>query len=128
MDVIFKIEYVVMHKKWRFILKISSVNVNNFVVSFGFGHIYWKNVNGKLHFLCRITHKDVNWKYIRRSEDILDVQVNPVSREYSEKPVETLGLNLVLQDAFKQFSRLKCTYSRRKEKRKIIFFKVNIVQ
>ena len=32
-----------LHKKWSFPFKISSVNVTKSAVSFGFGHIYWKN-------------------------------------------------------------------------------------
>ena len=33
----------ILHKKWIFSLKISSVNVTKFAVSCGFGHIYWRN-------------------------------------------------------------------------------------
>ena len=32
------------HKKWRFSLQISSVNVTKFLVSCGFGHIYRRNL------------------------------------------------------------------------------------
>ena len=32
-----------LHKKWSFPLRISPVNVTKFVVSCGFGHIYWRN-------------------------------------------------------------------------------------
>ena len=32
-----------LHKKWSFPLKISSVNVTKSAVSWGFGHIYWRN-------------------------------------------------------------------------------------
>ena len=34
---------VSLHKKWSFLLRISSVNVAKSAVSYGFGHIYWKN-------------------------------------------------------------------------------------
>ena len=39
-------------KKGSFPLRISSVNVTKSVGTRGFGHIYWKFLNGKLHFLC----------------------------------------------------------------------------
>ena len=32
-----------LHKKWSFPLRISSVKVTSFVVSWGFGHISWRN-------------------------------------------------------------------------------------
>ena len=32
-----------LHKKWSFLLRISSVNETKFAVSCGFGHIYWRN-------------------------------------------------------------------------------------
>ena len=41
-----------LHKKWSFPLRISSVNVTKSAVSFGFGHIDWRNTCGKLNFLC----------------------------------------------------------------------------
>ena len=33
-------DYVILHKKWSFPLRISSVNVTK---SAGFGHIYWRS-------------------------------------------------------------------------------------
>ena len=41
-----------LHKKWSFPLRVSSVNVTKSAVSCEFGHVYWKILNGKLHFLC----------------------------------------------------------------------------
>ena len=32
-----------LHKKWSFLLRISSVNVTKSAVFSGFGHIYWRN-------------------------------------------------------------------------------------
>ena len=32
-----------LHKKWSFTLRISSVNMTKSTVSCGFGHIYWRN-------------------------------------------------------------------------------------
>ena len=32
-----------MHKKWKFPLRISSVNMTKSAVSCGFSHIYWRN-------------------------------------------------------------------------------------
>ena len=43
-----------LHKKWSFPLRIFSVNVIKSVGNCGFGHIYWRNPNGKLHFLCSV--------------------------------------------------------------------------
>ena len=34
---------VTLFKKWRFPLKISSINVTKSAVTWGFGHIYWRN-------------------------------------------------------------------------------------
>ena len=42
-------------KKWSFPLRFSSVNVTKSVAICWFGHIYWRNLNGKLHFLCSVT-------------------------------------------------------------------------
>ena len=41
-----------LHKKWSFLLRISSVNVTKSAVSCGFGHFYWEIFKGKLYFLC----------------------------------------------------------------------------
>ena len=54
--------YRKLHKKWSFLLKISSVNVATSAVSCGFacgfGHIYWKNPLMKnFIFLCSVK----NW-------------------------------------------------------------------
>ena len=47
-----------LHKKWSFPLRISSVNVTKSAGKCAFGNIYWRNLNGKLHFLCSDrTHK-----------------------------------------------------------------------
>ena len=40
------------YTKWSFLLRISSVIVTKYTISCGFGHIYWKILNGKHHFLC----------------------------------------------------------------------------
>ena len=34
---------IALHKKWSFLLRISSVNATKSAVSCGFGHIYWRN-------------------------------------------------------------------------------------
>ena len=39
-----------LHKKWSFKLRVSSVNVTKSAGNWGFGHIYWRNLNGKPHF------------------------------------------------------------------------------
>ena len=38
-----KIIEILLHKKWSFSLRISLVNRNKSAVSWGFGHIYWRN-------------------------------------------------------------------------------------
>ena len=44
-----------LYKKRSFPLRISSVNATKSAVSCRFGYIYWKNLNGKLLFLCSVT-------------------------------------------------------------------------
>ena len=41
-----------LHENWSFPLRISSVNVTKSAVFCGFSHIYWRNPQWKLHFLC----------------------------------------------------------------------------
>ena len=41
------------HKKWSLLLRIYSVNV-----ICGFDHVYWRNCQWKLHFLCRKQNKN----------------------------------------------------------------------
>ena len=41
-----------LHKKQSFPLRISSVNVTKSAGNCRFGHIYWRNPNRRLHFLC----------------------------------------------------------------------------
>ena len=45
---------IITAQKWSFPLRISSVNVTKSAGICGFGHIDWKNLNGKLHFLCSV--------------------------------------------------------------------------
>ena len=40
-----------LHKKWSFLLRISSLNVTKSAASYGFGHINKKILNGKLCIL-----------------------------------------------------------------------------
>ena len=44
-------------KKRSFLLRISSVNVTKSTGNCGFGQIYWRNLNEKLHFLCNVFFK-----------------------------------------------------------------------
>ena len=44
--------FYTMAQKWSFSLKVSSVTVTKSTVSYGSGNIYWRILNGKLHFLC----------------------------------------------------------------------------
>ena len=46
--------YFSVHKKWSFPLRISSVNVTESTGICGFGHIYWRILKKKLHFLCSV--------------------------------------------------------------------------
>ena len=51
----FSIQKICKKSKCRsFPLRISSVNVTKSAENCGFGHIYWRNLNGKLHFLCSV--------------------------------------------------------------------------
>ena len=47
-------EYITspLHKKRSFPIRISSVNMNKSAVSYGFGHINWRNSGWKTSFLC----------------------------------------------------------------------------
>ena len=49
-------QQVILHKKWSFPLKISSVNLTKSAVSCGFGNIYWRNPEWKTSFFvyCHI--------------------------------------------------------------------------
>ena len=41
------------HKKWSFPVRISSANVTKSAVSYGFGHIYWRNPSWKTSFFVQ---------------------------------------------------------------------------
>ena len=43
-------QFTALHRNWSFLLRIPSVNKPNSAVSCGFGHIYGRTFNGKLHF------------------------------------------------------------------------------
>ena len=45
-------EYQTLHKKGSFLWEITSVNVTKSAEYYGYGHIYGRDFNGKLHFLC----------------------------------------------------------------------------
>ena len=47
----------VNHKKLIFPLSISSVNRTESAGNCGFGHIYWRNPNKKLQFLCNVINR-----------------------------------------------------------------------
>ena len=51
---VFRAISVTMDKKWSFLLSISLINVNKFVVFWGFAHIHYIFLNGKLHLLCSV--------------------------------------------------------------------------
>ena len=46
---------LLLHKKWSFPLRISSVNVSKSTVSCRFGHIYWRNPQWKTSFFCAVS-------------------------------------------------------------------------
>ena len=48
-----KEKLVILHKKWSFPLRISSVNVTKSAVFCGFGHIYLRNPYLKISFFRR---------------------------------------------------------------------------
>ena len=41
----------------------------NYGVSCGFGHIYWRDLNGKLHFFCSEFNSGCRSSYIFTSKD-----------------------------------------------------------
>ena len=45
---------ITLHKKMKFSFRISFVNVTESAGNCEFGRIYWKILNGKLHFLCSV--------------------------------------------------------------------------
>ena len=51
---IYSLQLLPLHKKWSFLLRISSVNMTKFAGNCGFGLIYWRILNRKLHFLCSL--------------------------------------------------------------------------
>ena len=50
----------VLHKKWSFPLRNSSVNVTKSTVSFGFGHSYWRNPYWKTSFFVQCWFHDTS--------------------------------------------------------------------
>ena len=48
------------NKKWRFPLRISSVNVTKSSDFCGFGHIYWRNPQWKTSFFVQCAHQDIS--------------------------------------------------------------------
>ena len=50
--------YTAKKNKQSFPLRISSVNVNKFAVSCGFGQFTVEIINGRLHFLCNAEYVD----------------------------------------------------------------------
>ena len=49
-------KYLILRKKWSFLLRISSVNVTKFFCEFG--HIYWRNSNWKTSFFVQWFDRD----------------------------------------------------------------------
>ena len=45
--------HLTLHKKWSFLLRISSVNVTKSADFCGFGHIYWRNPQWKTSFFVQ---------------------------------------------------------------------------
>ena len=61
---------VILHKKWNFLLKISSVNVTESTVSFGFGHIYWRNPKWKTLIFVQLNDNQIPEAFQREYVDI----------------------------------------------------------
>ena len=49
----FWLVYQSLHKKWSFLIRISSVNMAKSTVSGGFGHINWRNALWKTSFFVQ---------------------------------------------------------------------------
>ena len=58
-----KVYLQLLHKKWSFVLRISSVNVTKSAVTCGFDHIYWRNPLYKTSFFVQCTFQ--NFKNIK---------------------------------------------------------------
>ena len=43
-----------LHKKWNFPLRISSLNMTKSAGKCGFDHIYWRNPQWKILFICAV--------------------------------------------------------------------------
>ena len=56
-----------MHKKWSFLLRISSVNVAKSVETTDLVTFIEEILNGKLHFLCSV-NADKDSKIVKRSQ------------------------------------------------------------
>ena len=54
-------------QKWSFQVRISSVNVTKSTLSFGFGHIYWRIINGKLDLCCSVMIINLMSLFCRRN-------------------------------------------------------------
>ena len=68
---------VALHKNWSFPLSISSVNVIKSAGNCEFGHIYWKILNGKLHFLYSM---GLNWVHRTNIKDSIVISLPSSSR------------------------------------------------
>ena len=61
-----------LHKKWNFPLRISPVSLTKSVVSWGFGHIYWRSASWKSSFFvqcvlkkyAKLTGTHLQWRII----------------------------------------------------------------
>ena len=55
-------------QKWSFLRRIFSVNLTKSAENCGFGHIYRRNLNGKLNFLCSghsVAFATLCWKAVK---------------------------------------------------------------
>ena len=61
-----------LHKRWSFLLRISSVKMTKSAENLGFGHIYWRNPSWKVSFF--VQWLPVGWKTLHTCASLYTIQ------------------------------------------------------
>ena len=64
-------KHYLLHKKWSFPLRISSVNVTKSAASSRFNHIYWRNPYSKTSFFVQCTFREESYCSISLLQTLL---------------------------------------------------------
>ena len=59
--------HIILHKKWSFPLRISSINITNSAANCGLVTFTEKILNGKLHFFCSVPWDRKTWTSQQRA-------------------------------------------------------------